>query len=166
MIGLAIGLVVAAAATTWVLRTQVRCAACAQHDADQELRLVEYTEQTGDPETLDLLKELAQAEKVFILRCDAREVGMISVGTEGIEEVYLQSPSAEHTVTVGRSDCRFPGEISVAANKPGGREGIWTVQDLDLDGIPDRRMDWEARQLFDLDTITWKPRHEQQPEKK
>jgi hypothetical protein len=163
VIGLVVGLVVAAATKTWLLRTQVRCVACAQAAADKRLRLVEYTEQTGNPETLSLLRELTQLERLYVLQCDGRDVGGVALSTEGVEEVYLMSPSAEHTVTVGSVEGRFPGEISVAANQAGGCEGIWTVQDLDLDGIPDRRMDWEAKQLFDLDSIKWQPRPEQEP---
>ena len=165
-VGSAVGIIVAAPATTWFLRGQQRCKVRAQSDQDQRLQLVEYTEQTGNPEILDLLKELRPVEHLYMLRFDGQDAGAVSLGPDGIEEVFLISPSAEHTVTVSRTDNCFPGEISVAANQPGGRKGIWTVQDLDLDGIPDRRMDWKAKQMFDLESITWKPRPRQQRQKK
>jgi len=159
-VGLVVGLIVAA--TTWFLCSRQRCTAFAQSEQDRRLQLVKH----GDPEFVAVMEDLEPGIRLYILQCDGRDAAGISLGPEGIERILVPTPNHGREVSIGKKNGRFPGEISVTSNQPGGHEWISTVDDLDLDGIPDRRMDWKAKQMFDLDSITWKPRPKQQPEKK
>ena len=133
--GLLVGVGVTAAAFTLAGYDTPLCEVVVNHDAQ--------------------LKELNAAMSYSTLRCRGRDVGVIEADTNGIESMTL---CGEHQVYLKTRNRIFPGYYSVSLHDVSSPyDPFVTIIDDDLDGIPDRRMDWETNTRFILENITWKP---------
>ena len=111
------------------------------------------------------LKTLSPAMSHYTLRCRGRDVGLIVADENGIESVLVVDESSEHNLSIYARDGVFPSYYSLSLCKPGKpEEPLVTILDDDLDGIPDRRMDWQTNTRYTLADIKWKP--SQKPQKK
>ena len=111
------------------------------------------------------LKELFPGMSHYTLRCRGRDVGLIAADENGIKSVLVVDESSEHNLAIYARDGVFPSYYSLSLCKPGKpEEPLVTIRDDDLDGIPDRRIDWLTNTRYTLADIKWKPC--QKPQKK
>lgn len=87
-----------------------------------------------------------------------REIGIATVNDEGIGSFFFRNARGDRHVTLGARDGDFPGEMTIEVLDPKrwAAGGVMTM-DEELDGIPDRRLNFETGEFVLLDQITWKP---------
>jgi hypothetical protein len=101
-----------------------------------------------------------------VLQYRNRDVGIIESKNGKMVEMIILSLDIKHQIALEEKDGMFPGTLRVETLDPATPyEALITVEDLDLDGVPDRKMDWKGRQLYDLESISWKP-HQKKPDTK
>ena len=74
----------------------------------------------------------------------------------------VANPESGREVAIKGDGKYFPARVSIHQPDPK-REGssLWSVYDDDLDGVPDRRVDWVAREFYQGNRMNWtkaKPR--------
>jgi hypothetical protein len=102
------------------------------------------------PVTLD------NRDTFYTLRQDSRDVASIVLRDGKLQSIMVWSPQLNRAVMLSARNGIFPSALMIEhlrASNP--KDATMTVMDDDLDGVPDRRMDWESEKLFERSGIEW-----------
>lgn len=110
------------------------------------------------PETHPLLRELEPDRSHFVLKASGRDVALITVEQGQVVEMLLFNQGFTRQLSFDGDVQAFPTSISISLHPVAEPYSpTTTIIDDNLDGIPDKRMDWVNKQLYELSRIEWKP---------
>jgi hypothetical protein len=114
-------------------------------------------EDTGD--IARQLAEILPGHRTLALMNREKPVACIGVKNGSIESLIVWTPDRASQVAIDSAHGAFPGSASFCRFLRPGRfdQPEISVLDDDLDGIPDRRMDWTSKSMSRLDKISWAP---------
>jgi len=97
-------------------------------------------------------------EEWYSLRSHANEVGLVTVHSNKLSSLILLDRRNGRSLQIEfGEDASLKSLTTEVYRDRDSRDAVLTILDTDLDGIPNRRMDWEAEILYEMENIHWKP---------
>ena len=107
-----------------------------------------------------MLDEILPNKTHYILSLNDQALGVVSLNADkSMAGMLLINSVNGRTVNIIGVDGLFPCacSVNVLRTPPSKGQSKSTVFDDDLDGIPDRLMDWEKGTLYKIDDVKWSP---------
>lgn len=105
---------------------------------------------------IEHLREIIPEEEQYFLVHEGVAVAIISATRDDVKAFVTWTPDRRRQVSIRSKDGVFPGAASVDES-PTGRihPPRTTIVDSNLDGLPDKRFDWEANEMSKRAHIEW-----------
>lgn len=120
--------------------------------------------ESPDEEELSLVRildprihEITPDEHVFKLRTPGKDLALITLDRGEIVQMVIFRPDMTRQVVLSAASGTFPDHLSISTHSPSDPYLPTTVVvDDDMDGIPDRRVEWDEKRVYRRESIRWK----------